>query len=714
MQPNLSGLDALMRPSSVAVLGASSDPAKIGGRPLRYLRDSGFRGVIYPVNPRYARSQDFETYPTVTAIGESVDLALIAVPSPAVVEAVTACTEAGVRMATIFSAGFAVASPEGEDLQREIAAIAAASGMRVLGPNCLCGASHRHGVSASFAASEGKSRPAGNVGGLALISQCGAVASYCVLAGLDRGITFDPWISTGNECDVQLADCLAYLALDNDVKVVAAYLEGCKDGDRLREALALAYERQKPVVLLRAGRSEVGARAVASHTAALVGSHETFSALVGQYNVCVADSLDDLMDLSYTFAFAAAPAGPRSGIVTSSGRVGILMADQAHDEGLSIPALPVHAQSALREVCPAAGVGNPIDTTAQLVNDGELLSSFLQTVLREGEFESLIVFLSYIGLIPEGHMPRSRRSVQPEPRSPTRTSPWRCSRRQRCGGRSRRSVSGCSTIPSRPCVPWVGPSPTPAFLDGLVPRPTEVLARARCLCLDKELSRNWLPPSSWRRTEFPSFREPLPVAHVRPLKRHATAPGLWSSRWSRPTCRTRPRSAAWSLGSTLPRPLPRRTQRILQSVAVHAPTAVDGVLVSPQVTGAVETIVGVANDRVFGPTVTFGLGRVFVESMRDLTFRLTPITKDEAMQMVTEIKGCAILEGARGTGRRDIEALAEAISTLSVIADEHRHDIKSIDLNPYWCLPRGQASWPWTPSSPVAPLTGSEPTHHDH
>ena len=398
---NLAGLRALFEPGSIAVLGASSDPSKIGGRPISFLRDNGFTGSIYPINPRHQEIQGLAAFPSLPDVAHPVDLALVAVPQPAVLDAVQSCADAGVAAVTVFSAGFAeTGSAEGVSLQARMASIGREAGMRILGPNCLGSVSHRHGVSASFAASESVQRPAGNVGGVALISQSGAIAAYCVLAGLDRGVTFDPWISTGNESDVQLADCLAYLALDDEVKVIAAYLEGCRDGGALRAALALARERSKPVVLLKAGRSEVGSIAAASHTASLVGSEETFQALIRQYNVCRAESLDDLIGLCYTFGFAPPPTGTRTGIVTSSGGAGILMADAAADSGLDMPPLPAAAQAQLHGIWPAAGVGNPVDTTAQVVNDGQLLSDFLQTVLRAGNFDSLIIFLSYIGLFP--------------------------------------------------------------------------------------------------------------------------------------------------------------------------------------------------------------------------------------------------------------------------------------------------------------------------
>lgn len=692
MALQLDGLDALMAPKSIAVVGASADPAKIGGRPLKFLRQNGFAGEIFPINPRHQEIQGLRAYSSLAEVHEPVDLALVSVPERAVVEAVRDCADAGVRAVTIFSAGFAEAARDGAAAQAEIAAIGGAANMRILGPNCLGSANRRDGVSASFAASEGRPRPEGNVEGVALVSQSGAVAAYCVLAGLDRGVNFDPWVSTGNECDIQLADCLAYLALDDDVRVVAAYMEGCRDGDRLREALALAYERNKPVVLLKAGRSDVGARAAASHTAALVGSEHTFNALAKQYNVCIASSLDDLMDLSYGLGFSAAPTGARTGLVTSSGGAGILMADAAVEAGLEIPELPAPAQDALREIWPAAGVGNPIDTTAQLVNDKRLLSRFLHTVLAQGDFDSLIVFLSYIGLIPDwshaavealteakASFPESDISLAMLSSPPVRRSIESIGIRVfddptkavRVIGRAVENARGFERpAPMRPSGVLVAGDAS----DG------EILSEVESAQLLESagipvISRRHVRSASEAAEAYHELRGAVAVKAVSADIPHKTEAG------------------AVALGISSPDEAAAAYTQVVDAAGRYAPSAhIDGALVSRMAEGGLETILGVANDPVFGPTVLFGLGGIFVESIRDVTVRLAPFTKEEAMRMITDIQAYPALQGARGGPARDLDALAEALATLSRFADEHRGDIATVDVNPFLVMPAGQGA----------------------
>jgi acyl-CoA synthetase (NDP forming) len=645
---NLSGLQALFEPRSIAILGASSDPAKIGGRPISFLRDNGFAGVIYPVNPRHAEIQGLTAYAHLTDIPEQVDLALIAVPRPAVLAAVRSCADAAVRAVTIFSAGFAeTGDEEGTLLQAQISDIARETGLRVLGPNCLGSVNRRHGVSASFAASERAPRPPGNTGGIALISQSGAVAAYCVLAGLRRGITFDPWISTGNEADVSLADCLAYLALDDDVKVIAVYLEGSRDGDDLRAALAIARDRGKPVVLVKAGRSEAGSKAAASHTASLVGSDETFQALARQYHVCVAESLDDLINLP-------------------------------------------QVQAQLRAVWPAAGVGNPIDTTGQLVNDGRLLSEFLQVVLRERVFDSLIVFLSYIGMFPDwspvavdalsdarAKYPDAEISVAmlttPDVRRQVEALRIRAFDDPTTAVRALgRAISVTRGLAEDPPLPPRGRGPA------TVPVPAgTVLSEFDSAAL---LEAAGIPVAPRRRVHSAAqaasaaaeLGVPVAVKIISADLLHKSDVG------------------GVILNVTGPGAAEQAYHQVITSAQAAAPgAAIDGVLLSPMISGGTETIIGVSNDPVFGPTVMFGLGGVFVESIRDVTFRLAPFTPAEALRMVSEIRGRSALESPRGGRRRDLDALARTLSALSVYADEHREDIQSIDVNPLIVLGDG-------------------------
>ena len=687
----LDGLDALMNPRGVAVIGASSQPDKIGGRPLRFLKESGFAGGVYPVNSRYEQVQDLRCYPDLASIEGPVDLALIAVPRDAALAAVRECVSKGVKVATVFSANFAETDEEGGALQREIAEVAAAGGLRLLGPNCLGSSNRRNGVTATFAAVESVAKPVFHWNNVGFVSQSGAIAAHCVLAALDRGVELDPWISTGNEADIDFAEALATLALDDGVQVIAGYVEGCRDGAKLREALALAQERRKPVILLKVGTSEIGAQAAASHTASLVGSEEIFDALFRQYNVCRVESIEELLDLAYAFSLGRPPSGRKVGLLTGSGGVGILMADAAQDFGLEVPALPEAAQRRLKELWPLAGVGNPVDTTAQVMNRADLLTAFLEVMVEEGDFDMIMLFLSYMGQLqpwsdgivdallearkkfPHANLivsMTSRPEVLEEVESlgiAVFEDPTKMLRTMSTVARVHEGFDRVGlAMATQGHV-------TDERLAGSGPV-NEVEAKRILADAGIPVVRETVVTSSTEAaTEAAEIGFPVVMKVVSPQILHKTEVG----------------GVVLNIGSE--REAAQAYENIISSAMRHVPEAhIEGVLIAPMVSGGVETIMGVQNDPTFGPAVMFGLGGVFVEVLKDVTYRLAPFDVAVAEEMVREIKGFDLLDGARGAEPCDIEALAGALSALSHFAVRHSDRIESIDLNPVLAKPKGQ------------------------
>src|SRR5690349_7032883 len=292
---DLEALQALFRPRSIAVIGASDDPTTIGGRPVDYLKRR-FAGPVYPVNPKRTTVQGLRSVPTIGEVGGPVDLAILAVPAARTLEVAEACLARGVGGLVVFTAGFAELGEAGRRDQERLAASAKAAGARVLGPNCLGYCNFHDGVFATFSTTlEHSGFEAGSVG---IVSQSGAFGSHCAVAARHRGLAISHWIATGNECDVDLADGLAFLAADPRTDVVVGYAEGCRDGPRLRAALALARANRKPVVIMKVGSSAVGAAAAASHTAALAGEDRVWDAVFAAEGVWRAGSVDELIDVA--------------------------------------------------------------------------------------------------------------------------------------------------------------------------------------------------------------------------------------------------------------------------------------------------------------------------------------------------------------------------------------------------------------------------------
>lgn len=689
---NTTGLDALFEPRGVAILGASSDPTKIGGRPLRFIKESGYTGGIYPINPKSDEVQGVKAYASIEDVDGIVDLAVIALPSKHVLSSVESCGKQGVKVVTIFSAGFAEMGAEGAALQDEVLAVAGKYGMRVLGPNCIGSMNGANGAVGTFAASVGVPFAVDPLAKVALVSQSGAIASEWVVSGKQIGLDFDPWLSTGNEADIQLADVLAHLAVDESVEVIAAYLEGCRDGERLREALAVAQENGKPVVVLKVGRSEVGATAAASHTASLVGSDQVFDALFDQYGVIRVDSMAELFDVCYALSIGKLPTGDRLGILTGSGGIGIIGADEAAECGLQVPAPSQQLQDQLKAIWPPAGVGNPIDLTAQLMNDENLLPSFVDACLQDGSFDSIVMGMTYMGLL----------------------EPW-----------TDLLVRGLKTArdahPDAPIIVTTLATPEvkraaeelhiPVFSD--ITKSVQIMGRLTDYALRRQ---RFEKARASRGTEAPTQSVPalpevftevtakafiaaagVPVAPEVVVSSAAEAADAQEKiggpvvlKVVSPDIAHKTEVGGVVLGVASREKAAEAHDRILESARRHEPDAqIDGVLVAPMITDGIETILGVVDDPTFGPVVMFGLGGIFVEVLKDVTYRLAPFGLETAHEMIREIRGAAMLDGVRGAAPADVDALAQALVALSNVAAEHRGGFDSIEINPFLVRPQG-------------------------
>ena len=392
---DLNSLESLFRPRSIAVIGASTDPKKISGRPVSNLLANGYEGKIYPVNPRADVVQGLPVHANVTDIEDDVDLAIVAVPGGLVEAAIAQCIEKGIKSIIMFSAGFAEINEEGQKRQDALATRIKSAGIRMLGPNCMGMVNLSMRLPATFLpAFADNVVPGGRMG---LVSQSGAFGSFAFVMAKERGINFSYLMSTGNEADVDAADCLAFLANDPDTKVIMLYLEGARDGSKLIEALAMARENRKPVVAIKLGRTDAGAKAAKSHTAALVGTDQVYDAVFRQYGVYRASSVEEFFDIGCAVAIADLPPNDNVGLITNSGGVGVLMSDDASDRNLDVSAMPAESQAKIKELVPFAGVRNPIDVTAQAFSDITLFSRSMEIVLKEGGYGSVVGFSGYGG-----------------------------------------------------------------------------------------------------------------------------------------------------------------------------------------------------------------------------------------------------------------------------------------------------------------------------
>ena len=684
-------LDTLLSPRSVAVVGASDNATRIGGRPLRYMREGGFRGAVYPVNPSRETVQGLKSYPSVADLPEAPDVAILSVPAEATEVAVRDCVTRGVKAAIVFSAGFAEVGAEGAAQQHRLVEIARGGALRLLGPNCLGVMNPGEGFYGTFSVVlDAAPLQAGPIG---IVSQSGAYGAHIAHLARQRRLGVSQWITTGNECDIDVAEALAHVIEQPETRVVMVYAEGVRNREVFLSGLERARSLRKAIVFMKTGRSVVGAAAAASHTAALAGSDAVFDAILRQYGVWRAGSTAEQIDIAYACARGTYPKGNRIGIFTMSGGFGIQLADDAETAGLDVSPMPEDAQAELKAMLPYCSPRNPVDATAQAVSDFTILTRCVATMMSKGGYDI------FAGIFGSG------------PATKSFAEPLREAILKALDGREQRVKALTMSAPTD-IVARYEDEGFLVYEDGsILAKALGALARfARSF--DAAASAEPAPAS-------PRLALPAGALSEHTAKTILTEAGLAFPREILVAPGEDVGAAAERLGLPVvlkisSPDIPHKTEvggvavdirstgqareraaEILARAADKAPNArIEGIVVAPMISGGVETIVGVARDPVFGPIVMFGLGGVFVEALKDVTFRVAPFAKDEAMRMIREIRGYPVLTGVRGAPPADIEALAEFLSRISAFAAAHADLIDSIDLNPVLVLPKGEGVAP--------------------
>ena len=678
---DLPSLEPLFRPRSIAVLGASSSPTKVGGRPVAALIQNRFEGAIYPVNPGRDTVQGLPAFASVKDIPGAVDLAICTVPPAAVMGVLAECAEKEVGALVVFTSGFAEVG-EG-DAQAAMAGLAREAGIRLMGPNCMGMANFGSRAIASFHPAFADEVVPGQIG---LVSQSGAFGGLAYMLARERGHSLSYMFTTGNEADVDIGDCTAFLAEDEATKAILLYMEGCRNGPKFLAALERARATGTPVIAIKLGRTEAGAAAAASHTAALAGEDAVYDSLFRQFGVYRAESIEEFLDVARSSVIGTLPANDRVAMVTVSGGVGVLMADDANRRGLAVPEMPEAAQRRMLELVPFAAPRNPIDVTGQFLNDPSLLDRFIELAATNGDYGSLISFQGSIGR-------------NPALMEATRAS-WIA--RKRSNPDKHFAVSGFCT---------------PDYIRDLeaagIPVYEEATHATRAIAALAGFARSFRERRARPDVPAPASLPAGPVNELAALDILAAA-GV-------PTVPARPArtareaaDAAADLG--FPVVLKVLSADILHksdiggvrlgvadraaaetafdeilaaSRAAEPDAAIDGCLVAPMVAGGVETILGVQRDPVFGPIVMFGLGGIFVEALKDITFRAAPFDEAEARAMIEEIAAYPVLTGLRGQPPADLDALAAALSRLSLFAAANADTVDSLDVNPFLVRPSG-------------------------
>jgi acetyl coenzyme A synthetase (ADP forming)-like protein len=695
----VASLSPFFRPHEVAVVGASRDPAAIGHRLLDALLGCGFRGAVYPVNPRATTIQGLRAYPSVRELPEPVDLAVVAVPRDAVLGVVDDCAARGVRALIVISAGFAEVGREGAGLQERLVEKVRGYGMRLIGPNCLGLVSTDPNVrlNATFIPYFPPR------GGVAMSSDSGALG-LAVLAVAGRvGLGISSCVSVGNRADVSSNDLLEYWEEDDATRVVLLYLESFGNPRRFAR-IARRVSRRKPIIAVKAGRTRAGRRAAGSHTAALAAADVAVDALFHQTGVLRAETLEEMFDLAAALGSQPLPPDRRVAIVTNAGGPAILCADACESAGLSVPELSEGTRAQLAAFLPrTAGLGNPVDMIASARPDD--FGRAIRTVLSSGEVDALIAIAVSTGTCEAGAAVRAiAESAEAAHAGSAAGKPvLACLMPEQAGlglAGSRKEKLPCYAFPEAAArvlgkavayAEWrarpLGKVPSFADVDPL---------SARALCKASLAKRG----SGWLSTEetclvLEAMRLPLAPGGLARTAEEAAAlarrlgfPVAVKLASQRLTHKTE--IGGVRLGLTDEAAVRQAFEEIRSRLARdNNLDATEGVLVQAMISGGTEVLVGMTHDPLFGPLVAFGLGGIHVEILGDVCFRVTPLTDRDASEMVRGLRAYRLFQGYRGHPAADVAALEELLLRVSRLVEDVP-EISELDLNPVFALPPAQ------------------------
>lgn len=677
-------LELLFNPGSVAVIGASSDRNKLSGRTIHFLKTYGFKGKIFPVNPSSPEIQGLQAYPSVSDIPEPVDQAVVIVPAPRVEDAVRDCAKKGVKVLLVLSSGFGEAGAEGRVAQDRLLAIARDAGMRMIGPNSLGALNPAHGVFCTFSSSfaRGAAPAAGQV---AFVTQSGAFGSCAYVMADLRGIGMSCTLATGNEADVDVALCIDYLAEDPKTKVICASLESCKNGELLRRAIRKASQAGKAVVMMKVGASEVGSVAAATHTGSLAGDDRVYDTIFRETGAWRARSIEEMIDIAYLIVTSGVSVNDRLSLVTVSGGIGVLMADDAERFGLTLVPFAQPLINELADILPYGTGRNPYDTTAQVATNPAATVQVGDCILRHTSGDTLMLYLANNALAPEVFKNTQAALIALKEKHPDRMI----------------MVIMPSEVGVRRALEQVG---IPVFEDPT--RAIAALAAMREIGRRGEGLRQALPSTPHQELSMPVASEAQAKAF---LQRH----GVSITREEVCASADQAAAAAASIGypvvAKIASPdIAHKTEiggvilnietesalrdafaLLLQRAQAAYPRAqIDGVLVATMLTRGVETLVGVNRDPVFGPMVMFGMGGVMVELYKDVAMASAPLDRYSAGKLVDSVKGSILLDGFRGGPKYDREALVEVLCRISEVAVQYPQ-IASMDVNPVLVMESG-------------------------
>jgi acetyl coenzyme A synthetase (ADP forming)-like protein len=675
-------LEAIFAPQSVAIVGASPDPSKLGHRVLRNIVDNGYAGRVFPIHPSAPTVLDLPAFPSVSAVPEPIELAVIVVPSQAVLSVVEECGKRAVRGLVVITAGFKEVGGAGKELERKLIDLVHQYGMRMVGPNCLGIIDTTTKLNASFAALMPEA------GQIAFMSQSGALCTAILDWSKPERIGFSRFVSLGNKGDVDEVALLQAWGDDPANRVILAYLEGINDGPAFIKT-ARAVTKRTPVIAIKSGTTQAGTRAISSHTGSLAGSERAYEAAFSQSGILRANTMEELFDYAMAFAYQPLIAGNRLAIVTNAGGPGIIATDAAERNGLALAQFTPETIALLqRDLPPTASVFNPIDVIGDARSDRYRIA--LAAALADPNVDAaLILFTPQAGSEPEetARVIAELSANQPKPVATSYMGAASIGAALKLLNEHHipnyafpeRAISALGAMARQ--HEWSAkPAGDYAHFTVDTDRVREVFARVRAagrVELGEIEAREVIEAYGMRLPKSQLARSPDEAAAFAaeigfPVVMKISSPDILHKS-DIGGVRVGVADAAAARDSY--ELIEFRARKYSRDATIW------GVLVQEQVRKGREVLVGVNRDPQFGPLVVFGLGGIYVEVLKDVAFRLAPITRAEAIEQVRSIRTYPLLEGVRGEPPADIAAAQEIILRVSQMVTEFP-EIVEMDINP--------------------------------
>ena len=685
-------LDMFFSPRSVAVIGASENPQKLGNQVLANLIQSDFKGSIYPINPGSSEIMGLTCYPSVLDVPDDVELVVIVVPNRFVADVLEQSGQKGVKGAIVITAGFREAGGEGVEMEQKLLEIAGRYGIRIIGPNCLGVIDTLAPLNASFAAGTP------DKGSIAFMSQSGALCTAILDYALDENIGFSHFVSLGNKADVDEVALMEAWSDDDDTNVIIAYIEGLRDGQQFIKT-ARETARKKPVIAVKSGRTASGSKAVSSHTGSLAGSDAAYDAAFLQAGVLRADSVQELFDYSTAFAYQPMLKGPRVAIVTNAGGPGVMATDALERNGLRLAELQPETEQVLQAALPAAAnIHNPVDVLGDALADR--YATALAAVLKDPGVDGAIVILTpqtstdIVGTA-QGLVEVSRTSDKPI------MACWMGKKEVSAGIR----ILAENRVPNYPF-----PERAVASLGAMyrywswTQQPeTEI----ETFDMDKEAVSKLFANirSEGRNTIGDAEAQDILKAYgiVTPQSTVAATPDeavAYANKIGYPVVMKiaspdilhKSDVGGIIVGVDSDQAIREGFDALIQRAKEHRPDAVIwGCQIQEMVQDAREIIIGMNRDPQFGPLVMFGLGGIYVEVLKDVAFRVAPMSRSQAGDLVKAIRSYALLTGVRGQAPSDLDAVVDTILRVAQLVTDFP-EIAELDINPLLVREQGQGA----------------------